>query len=89
MMRTHVIAITLVAGLIAACDQEDDGGDAEAIGLANPASVFCVEQGGKSEIRTHNDGNQTGICVLPDGQEVDEWAYFREHNPDEATDDGS
>ncbi len=44
--------------------------------LANPASVFCVQSGGKSEIRTGARG-QYGVCRLPDGRVVDEWAYYR------------
>jgi len=45
-------------------------------GLANPASVFCAKSGGKSEIRKGPRG-QYGVCRLPDGRVVDEWAYFR------------
>jgi uncharacterized protein len=44
--------------------------------LANPAAVFCVESGGKSEIRNGAKG-QYGVCRLPSGRVVDEWAYFR------------
>jgi putative hemolysin len=44
--------------------------------LANPASVFCVQSGGKSEIRKGARG-QYGVCRLPDGSVVDEWAYYR------------
>ena len=44
--------------------------------LANPASVFCVQSGGKSEIRKGARG-QYGVCRLPDGRLVEEWAYFR------------
>ena len=44
--------------------------------LANPASVFCVQSGGKSEIRKGPRG-QYGVCRLPDGRVVEEWAYFR------------
>jgi len=44
--------------------------------LANPASVFCAKSGGKSEIRKGPRG-QYGVCRLPDGRLVDEWAYFR------------
>ncbi len=43
----------------------------------NPASVFCEEHGGASEIRTGADGGQVGICIFTDGSECDEWAYFR------------
>jgi putative hemolysin len=44
--------------------------------LANPASVFCVQSGGKSEIRQGSRG-QYGVCILPDGRVVEEWAYYR------------
>lgn len=46
-------------------------------GIANPASAYCAEQGGTSEIRTAEDGTQSGVCVFPDGSECDEWAFFR------------
>jgi putative hemolysin len=51
------------------------GGDNGA-GIANPASVYCVQQGGKSEIREGESG-QVGVCVMPDGTECDEWDFFR------------
>ena len=44
--------------------------------LANPGSVFCVQSGGRSEIRTGPRG-QYGVCRLPDGRVVDEWSYYR------------
>jgi len=49
----------------------------ESVGLANPASVYCEEQGGTLEIRTADDGSQTGVCVFEDGSECEEWAFFR------------
>ena len=49
-------------------------------GMANPASMYCVQQGGKSEIRKNQDGSEYGVCILPDGKEVAEWAYYRAHN---------
>ena len=48
-----------------------------AAGMANPASVFCEEQGGTVDIRTEDDGGQIGICVFPDGSECEEWAFLR------------
>ena len=45
-------------------------------GLANPASTFCVEQGGKLEMR-NNDAGQYGVCKFDDGSECEEWAFFR------------
>ena len=48
-----------------------------AVGLANPASVFCRKQGFRLELRTDATGSQTGICHFPDGSQCDEWAYYR------------
>lgn len=45
--------------------------------LANPASVFCKEHGGKLEIRTGKDGGQVGFCIIEDGKECEEWSYMR------------
>jgi putative hemolysin len=45
--------------------------------LPNPASVYCEQQGNRLEIRTAVDGSQSGICILTDEAECDEWAYYR------------
>ncbi|HPN54816.1 MAG TPA: DUF333 domain-containing protein [Candidatus Moranbacteria bacterium] len=45
--------------------------------IANPASTYCVKNGGTSEIITAEDGSQTGYCKFSDGSECEEWAYFR------------
>jgi putative hemolysin len=47
-------------------------------GLANPASQYCIEQGGRLEIRKDADGNEYGVCLLPNGSECEEWALFRD-----------
>ncbi|KCY74058.1 I78 family peptidase inhibitor [Acinetobacter sp. 796380-1375] len=47
-------------------------------GLPNPASQYCVEQGGKLEIRNETNG-QVGYCHLPNGQVVEEWKLFRDN----------
>ena len=56
------------------------------VGLPNPASTYCEEQGYRVEIRTDDQGNQYGVCVFPDGSECDEWAFYRgECGPSEGT----
>lgn len=45
-------------------------------GLANPASVYCIDQGGTLDMREGAGGTQ-GFCVFPDGTECDEWTFFR------------
>lgn len=46
------------------------------VGLPNPASQFCEEQGYTLEIR-EGAGGQIGVCVFPDGTECEEWAFYR------------
>lgn len=46
-------------------------------GLANPAAVYCEEKGYDYEIRTAEDGSQSGVCITPDGDECDGWAFYR------------
>ena len=48
----------------------------EDIQLANPASTYCIEQGGTLEIRKDAQGNETGYCVFSDGSECEEWAFY-------------
>ena len=43
--------------------------------MANPASVKCIENGGKLRVVTESAG-QRGICLFPDGSVCDEWAFF-------------
>ena len=50
------------------------------VGAANPASEFCVKQGGKLEMKKDKDGGEYALCHLPDGTVVEEWSYFRQHN---------
>jgi putative hemolysin len=67
------------------CPDASDGSEGnteststESTGIANPASVFCEEQGGTVDIRDDAEGEgQIGICILPDNSECEEWAYFR------------
>ena len=53
--------------------------------MANPASVFCEEQGGTVNIVKDEEGNESGMCKLADGTEVDEWEYYRANHPETET----
>ncbi|MBJ6370003.1 DUF333 domain-containing protein [Sedimentitalea arenosa] len=75
-MRPSTSAPLALTGLLlAACAEENPAT------LANPAATFCIEEGGRYQIRKDAAGAETGICVLPDGTEVDAWAHFRANAP--------
>ena len=52
------------------------------IGMSNPASVYCVEQGGESILVRSKKGD-FGVCRLKDGTAVEEWEYYRENSKKE------
>ena len=60
--------------------QNEDFPEQKMIGMANPASVYCVEQGGESIIKQNKDGSEYGICKFNDGKEVDEWEFYRKNH---------
>ncbi|SCM51459.1 hypothetical protein BN1044_00921 [Hafnia alvei] len=47
-----------------------------AIGMPNPASVYCLKLGGKEINKTTELGVSTD-CLLPTGERIDEWALYR------------
>jgi putative hemolysin len=78
-----IIPFTIILMAMAACtatqnqSPEPAATDKPQAGMPNPASVYCIQQGNKLEIRTAADGSQSGVCIFPDGSSCDEWAYFR------------
>lgn len=74
-----LLATLAVGALIGGCDSDNEPATTT-VGLANPASVFCEEQGGRVEI-VDEAGGQRGYCNLPDGRRIDEWEYFRAEQP--------
>jgi putative hemolysin len=46
------------------------------IGLPNPASQYCEDQGYELEMR-EEAGGTAGYCLFPDGTECEEWAFYR------------
>lgn len=60
--------------------QNEEFPEQKMIGMANPASVYCVEQGGESIIKQDKDRSEYGICKFKDGKEVDEWEFYRKNH---------
>jgi Tol biopolymer transport system component/putative hemolysin len=72
-LYTLGIVLVLASVLISGCGT---GTVEPTTGLANPASVYCEEQGYTLEIRTDENG-EYGVCIFPDGSECEEWAFYR------------
>jgi hypothetical protein len=52
--------------------------------MPNPASVYCEEQWGKLSIVKDAEWNESGMCKLADGTEVEEWEYYRANHTEES-----
>lgn len=87
MKKTLIIVLVLIViGLICYFsffkkEQKIDSGlsesqPEESVGLANPASVHCQEQGGELSIKDFESG-QKGFCLFSDGSQCEEWDFFR------------
>src|SRR5512136_915896 len=78
MFHKALVPLFLLMGmvLLAACSLKPASPTPET-NMANPASVYCEQKGGKLELRQDASGAVAGICIFPDGSECDEWAYYR------------
>lgn len=86
MKKITLFAIMLLP--LAACSSVQHKDDSKLkVGMANPASEFCIQQKGKLDIKNEANG-QVGYCTLPNGQVIEEWEFFRSQQklcaPDEA-----
>lgn len=60
--------------------------ESESLGLANPASMNCLEMDGNLEMKKRGDGGEYGVCIFPSGNECEEWALFQGECPAEGID---
>ncbi|WP_342753969.1 DUF333 domain-containing protein [Pantoea sp. MBD-2R] len=71
MKRTAMLVCMLV---VAGCAAKTD--KPAALGMKNPAAVYCVEQGGKQESAATSKG-EVSFCLLPTGERIEQWALYR------------
>ena len=70
------IFIFCVSSILSGCAEKVVETKEENTQIANPASVYCEEKGGKSVIEKDTFGD-IGWCHFEDGSFCEEWAYFR------------
>ena len=77
-MMKKILFLGMMISSLAACSTvHNKDTHAPKLGAANPASEYCINQGGKLEIRNEVNG-QVGYCHLPNGQINEEWKFFRD-----------
>lgn len=67
-----MILLLVGAVILTACERTSG----DKMHIANPASEFCTSNDGVLDIRTADDGSQTGYCKIA-GKECEEWSLFR------------
>ena len=45
------------------------------VGMRNPSAVYCTEMGYEFQIKKTING-ETGLCMMPDGEECDSWSFY-------------
>ncbi|WP_306886270.1 putative hemolysin [Amorphus orientalis] len=73
---TRIVLAGLAAGIVGACTPGGDAPQSPRTGLANPASVYCLEQGGEL-VPVDTPAGVSNDCVLPNGETIDEWTLYR------------
>jgi putative hemolysin len=73
----NTAAAVVLTTAMSACASQQSAQGPNRVGLANPASKYCISLGGKRETRKDAAGNQSSVCHLPDGTTIDEWALYR------------
>ena len=72
-----ILTVTILsASVLTGCGAQTTPVQDQPLNMANPASVYCEEQGGRLEMQEDQNGTR-GFCIFPDGSVCDEWAYFR------------
>lgn len=75
-----IFIITLFSGCSCLCNKGVNKPDSKT-GIANPASVNCINKGGTLSIQKRGDGGEYGICIFEDNRQCEEWALFRSECP--------
>ncbi|HEY2454733.1 MAG TPA: DUF333 domain-containing protein [Scandinavium sp.] len=64
--------------VLAGCShaKENDAPPPPNMGMANPASVYCLQKGG-TEVPVQTPQGVRTDCKLPSGEVIDEWTLYR------------
>jgi len=75
MRLPHLATFCAITLATSACAPSESA-NTSATEMANPASVHCINAGGKLTMKRTPQG-EFGMCKLPSGKVCEEWALFR------------
>lgn len=78
-----LVAIAGMLALAGCANEPDEYEVKDYASMANPAAVYCVQQGGELETVSENNQRVT-YCVFSEDDRVEQWEYYRNnHNNDQ------
>ncbi|HHX8312526.1 TPA: putative hemolysin [Vibrio diabolicus] len=87
MKKTNLMMAMAATLVLAACSTyEGATRSTEYISVANPAAVYCVQQGGELDTVSEN-GERVTYCVLSDDNRVEQWEYYRDNHKESESGD--
>ena len=78
MKKLVLLGLATTSMFLAACSHNPSKKE---LAMANPASKYCLEQGGKLRPLKDAYGNESFNCKLPNGHEQNEWDLYRQTHP--------
>ena len=77
-----VLCMAAATALLSACStaSHPPSPGPQPVTIANPASVYCIQQSGKLRLEKTERGAYM-LCNQPNAQAVEEWEYFRRAHP--------
>lgn len=84
-MKKAVLVTAVVAAMVLTGCSTYEGATRsnEYTSAANPAAVYCVQQGGELDTVTEN-GERVTYCLLSENERVEQWEYYRKNHKENA-----
>ncbi|MCR9908234.1 DUF333 domain-containing protein [Vibrio campbellii] len=77
MKKTTLVTAVAAAMVLAGCSTYEGATRSnEYTAAANPAAVYCVQQGGELDTVTEN-GERVTYCQLSENERFEQWEYYR------------
>ncbi|WP_338562962.1 DUF333 domain-containing protein [Erwinia sp. E_sp_B04_7] len=72
------VSLIIAAATLTACSHQP-AQRPQTAGMANPASVYCLQQQGSLQFVQEQKGT-VGYCTLPSGEKIEEWTLYRQNH---------
>ncbi|MFZ3433150.1 DUF333 domain-containing protein [Vibrio harveyi] len=84
MKKTALVTAVAAAMVLAGCSTYEGATRSnEYTSAANPAAVYCVQQGGELDTVTEN-GERVTYCLLSENERIEQWEYYRKNHKEDA-----